>query len=59
MNKVTNIKICKLPYQEHPFIHGVCNNKDVWLTQSGKWTEIDGDPSTAIPLNDSLKIMNK
>ncbi len=51
MSKITNITICKLPYQKHPFVHGERDGKDVWLTQSGEWTEIEGDPSTAIPFH--------
>lgn len=53
---VTDIKICKLPYQEHPFVHGVRDGKDVWLTDTGEWSETDGDPRCSIPLREGLFI---
>ena len=55
VGEVTNIRICKLPYQEHPFVHGVRNGVDVWLLSDGSWTEVDGHPDADIPLRDGLK----
>ena len=51
--EVTNIKICKLPYQEHPFVHGIRNGKDVWLMTNGQWTEIDGHEDSSIPFKEN------
>lgn len=48
---VTDISIGKLPYQEHPFVHGVRNGQDVWLLTNGQWTETDGHPDASIPLH--------
>lgn len=42
MAMISNITVCKLPYQKHWFVHGECNGKDVWLLKDGTWTEIDG-----------------
>lgn len=39
---VSNITVCWLPYQPHPFVHGARNGKDVWLTRDGSWTEDEG-----------------
>jgi len=57
MSQVTDIQICKLPYQDHPFVHGVRNGKDVWLMNNGLWTEIDGHDDASIPLRDGLEIV--
>lgn len=54
MGKVTDIRICKLPYQEHPFVHGVQDGHDVWLTIDGRWTDVDGHPDASIPFEESL-----
>lgn len=48
---ITDIKVCKLPYQDHFFVHGVRDGKDVWLTKDGGWSEIDGDPNCALEAN--------
>ena len=53
MGKITNIRICKLPYQEHPFVHGVRDGHDVWLTSDGQWTD-DDSCWGGIPFEDSL-----
>ena len=53
---ITDIKVCKLPYQEHPFVHGRRNGEDVWLTADGNWTTIEDHELAAIPLNDGLEI---
>jgi hypothetical protein len=52
---VTNIMICKLPYQDHFFVHGVRDGKDVWLTKDGGWSEIDGDPNCNLEANSYLQ----
>lgn len=56
---VTDIRICKLPYQEHPFVHGVRDGKDVWLMDNGQWTEEDGHPNASIPVYENVIIMTK
>ena len=54
--KVKKIRICKLPYQKHPFVHGVRDGKDVWLKRNGKWTEVDGHKKASIRLRKGLRI---
>jgi hypothetical protein len=54
---VTNIRICKLPYQDHPFVHGDRDGKDVWLMANGEWTEEDGHPDSSIPLHDAVDLV--
>ena len=58
---VSDIRICKLPYQEHPFVHGVRDGRDVWLTSTGVWSEVDGDPDIDldIPLYKNIDIVFK
>ena len=51
--RVTDIRICKLPYQDHPFVHGVRDGCDVWLTTGGQWTDVDGHPDASIPFEES------
>ena len=53
---ITNIEICKIPYQDHPFVHGVRDGKDVWLMNNGEWTEIDGHPDASIPLHSTVDL---
>jgi len=52
---VTDIRICKLPYQNHPFVHGVRDGRDVWLLSDGQWTDTDGHPEASIPFEESLR----
>jgi hypothetical protein len=44
---VRDVKICNLPYQPEPFVHGWISTaegpKDVWLRNDGKWTTEEGD----------------
>lgn len=54
--EVKDIKICKLPYQEHPFVHGERNGSDVWLMNNGEWTDVDGHEMADIPLRKGLVI---
>ncbi len=51
---VTGIRICKLPYQDLPFVHGVRDGRDVWLTADGIWTELDDHHDSGIPFEQSL-----
>lgn len=41
--KVRDIGVTFLPYQSHPFVHGVCDGPDgassVWLQSDGTWSE--------------------
>lgn len=48
-DQVTGIEIVKLPYQDHPFVHGGRNGKDVWLLNNGQWTEEETHPDANIP----------
>lgn len=57
--KVSDITICKLPYQEHPFVHGVRNGRDVWLKNDGTWTEEDCCHDASIPIYENLVILDK
>ena len=54
---ITEITICKLPYQKHPFIHGVRDGKDVWLESNGKWSEEEDSEIAEIPLRKGLEII--
>ena len=58
-SEVSDIRICKLPYQEHPFVHGVRDGKDVWLMSNGEWTEVDGHEMAVIPLQEKLTIKDE
>lgn len=51
---VQKLTICKLPYQDHPFVHGVRDGMDVWLMTNGEWTETDGHPNSSIPFASHL-----
>ena len=56
---VHKIKICKLPYQEHPFVHGVRNGKDVWLKEDGSWTQVEDYRYANIPIRSGLRIIDE
>jgi len=56
-DRVEDIRICKLPYQDHPFVHGSIAGKDVWLKDDGSWTESDEEECLDIPLYKGLRIM--
>lgn len=51
---VTDIMVCKLPYQDHWFVHGARAGTDVWLRRDGSWSTEDGDPQCALPANPHL-----
>jgi hypothetical protein len=53
---ITDITICKLPYQKHPFVRGLRDGKDVLLMSNGEWTEEDGHPDSDIPLHKSVDL---
>lgn len=48
---IKNVTICKLPYQDHPFVHGSLDGRDVWLTRDGNWTEDETSPAANIPMS--------
>lgn len=54
MAEISQIKICKLPYQEYFFVHGVRDDKDVWLLNNGTWTEEDGHLDSRLPFPGAL-----
>lgn len=47
---IHSIKICQLPYQDRPFVHGIRDGEDVWLKRDGTWSNIDGDPECSLEL---------
>ena len=51
---VDTIEICKLPYQDHPFVHGARDGKDVWLTRDGTWTTDETCDEASIPLRPTI-----
>ena len=57
--EVTSVYICKLPYQEHPFVHGARDGHDVWLRSNGQWTDIEDAPDADIPLYGDISIVGK
>ena len=54
-NLVSNITVCKLPYQEQFFVHAEKDGADAWLCQNGTWTFEDGDKNASLPGNNYLK----
>lgn len=54
--EVSDIKICKLPYQYDAFVHGCRRGRDVWLRNDGQWTEEETDERCAIPTTDGITI---
>lgn len=55
-DKVSKITICKLPYQDLPFVHGVRNGRDVWLRNDGVWTEVETNENVAIQTASNIDI---
>ncbi len=43
------VTVCRLPYQDHYFVHMGDSGHDVWLRRNGTWSPIDGDPDCALP----------
>lgn len=56
---IKDISICKLPYQDHPFVHGVRDGIDVWLLSDGTWTEEETHPDAGIPLEHTVIMLDE
>lgn len=55
MKLVSEVTVCWLPYQDQPFVHGVRDGKDVWLTRSGEWTEDESHGQIPLPYTQQAK----
>jgi hypothetical protein len=56
-HSVSDVMVCKLPYQDDFFVHAQMDGKDVWLCQDGTWTFNETDEKVSLPGNTGLKML--
>lgn len=56
---IGKLTVCKLPHQNHFFVHSSIGGIDAWLKTNGTWSPIDGDPTCCLEGNEHLNELVK